>query len=61
MAPLQKRIRDLERLIKKHGLTPELQQKRELLEKEQKGKKDCEKERKFAEKYHMVRYIFKII
>ena len=57
---MQKRLRDLDRLIKKRGLTPELEKKREEIEFEKREKLKIEKEKKYAEKYHMVTNLFAI-
>ena len=53
----QKKIRDLERLLKKHGDSAELQLK---LEQARKAKDDVqvkEKTKKNATKYHMVKFV----
>lgn len=54
MPPTQKKIRDLERFIKKKGSTPDLEKKLKALQNEKDGKQLKEKEKKNSEKYHMV-------
>ena len=54
MPSIQKKIRDLERIIKKKGSSPELAKKHEELMNEKNKKKTQEKEKKNSDKYHMV-------
>jgi hypothetical protein len=62
MAPLQKKIRDLERIIKRSKnkddiVNPELTEKLNALKNQKQAHQLALKEKKFSEKYHMVKFI----
>jgi hypothetical protein len=57
MPSLLKKIRDIDRLLRKHGPNIELEKQKSEIEDQKKQKEQNEKERKLSTKYHMVNYV----
>ena len=57
MAPIQKQLRDVERSIKKWGSSPLLERRKEDLLKQKDESSLRQKEKRYAIKYHMVKFM----